>query len=60
MHMDVAHVCTMREGRTARLVEYMDRTEALEVAGLAGQTSTPSAAPTIGDRTIGGALRSVS
>jgi ketosteroid isomerase-like protein/RimJ/RimL family protein N-acetyltransferase len=34
IHMELAHVCTMREGRTARLVEYMDRTEALKAVGL--------------------------
>jgi ketosteroid isomerase-like protein len=37
IHMELAHVCTMRRGRTARLVEYTDRTEALEAVGLADQ-----------------------
>jgi ketosteroid isomerase-like protein len=36
MHMDLAHVCTMRGGRTLHLAEYMDRGEALQAAGLAG------------------------
>ncbi len=36
IHMDLAHVCTMREGRTARVEEYMDRAEALRAAGMAG------------------------
>jgi len=35
IQMELAHVCTMRRGRTARLVEYTDRTEALEAVGLA-------------------------
>jgi ketosteroid isomerase-like protein/RimJ/RimL family protein N-acetyltransferase len=34
IHMELAHVCTMRRGKTARLVEYTDRTEALEAVGL--------------------------
>lgn len=34
IHMELAHVCTMRNGKTARLVEYTDRTEALEAVGL--------------------------
>lgn len=29
IHMELAHVATMREGKTARLVEYNDRAEAL-------------------------------
>lgn len=29
MHMELAHVATMREGKTARLVEYNDRAQAL-------------------------------
>ena len=32
--MELAHVLTMRDGRVARTVEYYDRTEALEAAGL--------------------------
>ena len=32
--MELAHVITMREGKAARLVEYMDRDEALAAAGL--------------------------
>jgi ketosteroid isomerase-like protein/RimJ/RimL family protein N-acetyltransferase len=35
MHMELAHVCTMREGKTARLVECLDRAEALQAVGLA-------------------------
>ena len=34
--MELAHVCTMRERRTVRLVEYMDRAEALKAVGLEG------------------------
>ena len=34
IHMELAHVCTMRRGKTARLVEYTDRTAALEAVGL--------------------------
>jgi ketosteroid isomerase-like protein len=33
--MELAHVLTVRDGKTARLVEYPDRAEALEAAGLA-------------------------
>jgi ketosteroid isomerase-like protein len=36
IYMELAHVFTMREGRTARLVEYMDRAEALKAVGLEG------------------------
>lgn len=32
--MELAHVLTMRDGKVARTVEYYDRTEALEAAGL--------------------------
>jgi ketosteroid isomerase-like protein len=32
--MQMAHVYTMRDGKAARLVEYLDRDEALEAAGL--------------------------
>ena len=32
--MELAHVCTVRNGKTVRLVEYNDRTEALEAVGL--------------------------
>ena len=35
IHMELAHVYNMREGKAARLVEYVDRTEALEAVGLA-------------------------
>jgi ketosteroid isomerase-like protein len=34
MEMELAHVYTMRDGKAARVVEYMDRKEALEAAGL--------------------------
>ena len=34
MEMELAHVITMRDGRAERLVEYLDRAEALEAAGL--------------------------
>jgi ketosteroid isomerase-like protein len=33
--MELAHVCAVRNGKTARLVEYSDRREALKAAGLA-------------------------
>jgi ketosteroid isomerase-like protein len=32
--MELAHLYTMRDGKAARLVEYMDRNEAIEAAGL--------------------------
>ncbi len=32
--MELAHVLTLREGKAASVVEYMDRREALEAAGL--------------------------
>jgi uncharacterized protein len=32
--MELAHVYTLRDGKAARLVEYTDRAEALEAAGL--------------------------
>jgi hypothetical protein len=32
--MELAHVITMRDGRAIRLVEYSDRSEGLEAAGL--------------------------
>ena len=35
MEMDVGHVITMRDGKATRLVEYVDKAEALQVAGLA-------------------------
>ena len=35
LDMELAHLYTMRDGRAARVVEYMDRGEALEAAGLA-------------------------
>jgi ketosteroid isomerase-like protein len=34
LEMELAHVITMRDGRVARTVEFMDRAEALEAAGL--------------------------
>jgi ketosteroid isomerase-like protein len=34
LDMELAHLYTMRDGRAARVVEYMDRGEALEAAGL--------------------------
>jgi uncharacterized protein len=34
VEMELAHVLTVRAGKVARLVEYMDRAEALEAAGL--------------------------
>jgi ketosteroid isomerase-like protein len=34
MEMELAHVITMRDGRAIRLVEYSDRSEGLEAAGL--------------------------
>jgi ketosteroid isomerase-like protein len=32
--MELAHVCTVRDGKTVRLVEYNDRREALKAVGL--------------------------
>ena len=32
--MELAHLYTMRDGKAAKVVEYMDRTEALKAAGL--------------------------
>jgi ketosteroid isomerase-like protein len=34
MEMELAHVVMMRDGKTVRLVEYFDRAEGLEAAGL--------------------------
>jgi ketosteroid isomerase-like protein len=34
LDMELAHLYTMREGTAARVVEYMNRNEALEAAGL--------------------------
>jgi ketosteroid isomerase-like protein len=34
MEMELAHVITMRDGKVARTVEYFDKAEALEAAGL--------------------------
>ena len=34
IEMELAHVYTMRDGKAARVVEYMDRKEALKAAGL--------------------------
>ena len=32
--MELAHVCTLRDGKAASVVEYTDRNEALEAMGL--------------------------
>ena len=34
MEMEIAHVLTVRDGKVARLVEYMDRAEGLQAAGM--------------------------
>jgi ketosteroid isomerase-like protein len=34
MEMELAHAISMRDGRATRLVEYFDRAEALEAAGI--------------------------
>jgi ketosteroid isomerase-like protein len=34
VEMELAHVITLRDGKAARTVEYMDRSEALKAAGL--------------------------
>jgi uncharacterized protein len=34
LDMELAHLYTMRDGKAERVVEYMDRNEALEAAGL--------------------------
>jgi ketosteroid isomerase-like protein len=34
MEMELAHVITIRDGRVSKVVEYFDRAEALEAAGL--------------------------
>src|SRR6478752_3888784 len=34
--MELAHVCSVRDGKTVRLVEYTDRGEALEAVGPGG------------------------
>ena len=36
VEMELSHVLTIREGRAARIIEYFDRAEALEAAGLSG------------------------
>jgi ketosteroid isomerase-like protein len=36
LEMELAHLYTMRDGKAPKLVEYMDRNEALEAAGLSG------------------------
>ena len=36
LEMELAHLYTMRDGKAAKVVEYMDRDEALEAAGLSG------------------------
>jgi ketosteroid isomerase-like protein len=33
--MELAHVYTVHKGKTARVVEYTDRTQALQATGLA-------------------------
>jgi ketosteroid isomerase-like protein len=43
--MQMAHVYTMRDGKAARLVEYLDRDEALEAAGLGSSGRDKGAAP---------------
>jgi len=35
IEMELAHVCTVRDGKTVRIVEYNDRAQALRAAGLA-------------------------
>jgi ketosteroid isomerase-like protein len=39
IEMELAHLYTMRDGKAAKLVEYMDRNEALEAAGLSEQAA---------------------
>jgi len=34
LEMELAHVYTVRDGRATRVVEFMDRREALEAAGV--------------------------
>ncbi len=34
LEMELAHVCTLRDGKAASVVEYTDRNEALEAMGL--------------------------
>ena len=34
LEMELAHVCTLRDGKAASVVEYMDRKEALAAVGL--------------------------
>ena len=34
IEMELAHVCTLRDGKTVRIVEYYDRDEALQAVGL--------------------------
>ena len=34
MEMELAHVYTMRDGKAAHVVEYMNRDDALKAAGL--------------------------
>src|SRR5262245_5124639 len=34
VELELAHVLTMRDGKASRIVEYLDRAEALEAAGL--------------------------
>jgi ketosteroid isomerase-like protein len=36
LEMQLAHLYTMRDGKAVKVVEYMDRSEALEAAGLSG------------------------
>lgn len=42
LEMELAHVITIRDGRAARTVEYMDRSEALQAAGLRDEGSEGS------------------
>jgi uncharacterized protein len=35
IEMELAHVCTLRDGKTVRVVEYGDRAQALQAVGLA-------------------------
>ena len=37
LEMELAHLYTMRDGRAARVVEYMDRGEALRAAGMSAE-----------------------
>ena len=41
VEMELAHVITMRDGKAARTVEYFDKAEALEAAGLGSSRCQP-------------------